>query len=88
MAFYGDGTMQSLQVRLQAANARAEELQQATEEATRPLLRQLDALQAQMANNAKTWQAVEDKYARTFYAVGSIRQLLIRGGRLFEHFAV
>jgi len=87
MAYCGGGAMQSLQVRLQAANARAEELQQATEEATRPLLRQLDALQVQMTNNAKTWQAVEDKYALTVYVVGTIRRLLTRGNGLFERLA-
>ena len=52
---------QALQARLQAQEARAEELRGSTEEATRPLLRQLDALQAQMASNSRTWQTVEDK---------------------------
>ena len=51
-----------MQARLQAQDARAEEMRSATEEATRPLLRQLDALQTQMASNSRTWQTVEDKY--------------------------
>jgi hypothetical protein len=58
----GPGIAQSLQVRLQAQDSRAEELRLAAEEATRPLLRQLDALQVQMGNNARTWHAIEDQY--------------------------
>ncbi len=52
-------TRQSLKARLQAAEARNEELASAVPEATRPLLRQIEALQASNAEKAKIWEEIE-----------------------------
>ena len=53
--------VRSLQERLQHAEARTTELAAATEEATRPLLRQIDSLQAQVMSSARSSQMIEER---------------------------
>ena len=60
--------VRSLQERLQHAEARTTELAAATEEATRPLLRQIDSLQAQVMSSARSSQMIEERCVCPFFA--------------------
>ena len=50
---------QSLKLRLQSAESRNEELASTVPETTRPLLRQIEALQASNAERVKVWEELE-----------------------------
>lgn len=51
--------IQSLKLRLQSAESRNEELASTVPETTRPLLRQIEALQASNAERVKVWEELE-----------------------------
>mmetsp|Transcript_4216 Transcript_4216/g.5903 ORF Transcript_4216/g.5903 Transcript_4216/m.5903 type:complete len:775 (-) Transcript_4216:562-2886(-) len=51
--------IQSLKLRLQAAESRNEELASTVPETTRPLLRQIEALQASNSERVKVWEELE-----------------------------
>ncbi|RKO85057.1 hypothetical protein BDK51DRAFT_46853 [Blyttiomyces helicus] len=54
-------------MRLQAADARAEDLSHLGQEASRPLLRQIEALQTQHNSAVKSWEQIEQRWARSFF---------------------
>jgi chromosome segregation ATPase len=54
-----EGELQQLKARLAAAESRNEELAQAVPEATRPLLRQIEHLQASNGQRSKLWEELE-----------------------------
>jgi len=53
---------QTLQSRLQAAEARNEELAASVPDTTRPLLRQIEHLQALLASKQRAWEDLEHRY--------------------------
>jgi chromosome segregation ATPase len=54
--------IQTLQNRLQAAEARNDDLSASIQESNRPLLRQIEALQSQHSASQRTWETVERQW--------------------------
>ena len=65
-----------LQSRLQAAEAHQEDLSFMGQEATRPLLRQIESLQAQYSSSQKDWETLEKNMLGRVREAESSRALL------------
>ncbi|TPX32645.1 hypothetical protein SmJEL517_g04333 [Synchytrium microbalum] len=71
-----------LQARLQSAEARHEDLTTATDDSTRPLLRQIEALQTQHQATLRSWEAVEKNLTMRLHEAESERQIAVENERM------
>lgn len=68
---------QTLQMRLQASEARNEDFSAGMHDSTRPLLRQIEALQTQHSVAAKNWDKIEKRLVEALACFGKPIRVLI-----------
>nr|KAJ3422261.1 hypothetical protein HK105_000470 [Polyrhizophydium stewartii] len=76
--------IQAMQMRLQAAESRNEDLSVLGQDTTKPLMRQIDLLQAQHSKALKDWEAAERSLTKRLYDAEAERSAALENERLLK----